>query len=113
MTKRIELPGDKGDWVEVNTAWDVTRGQRRALYRELTDAEPGEDGDAIAFKYLIRTWSFPESVSTDAINNLPVPVANALATAVRDFMAELSPDFDLEAIDNPKADTASSESSGS
>jgi len=111
MPRRIELPN--GEWAEVKTAWEVSRGQRRDLFRAIRAEGEDGDSDVQVIQLMITSWSRSEPVTAATIDALPVPVANVLTTAAVEFVKELSPDFSPDAMADPKAVTDSSESSAS
>ena len=110
MTNRIELPHE--NWAEVKTAWDVTRRERRDLFKTFQSTDEDVDSDAAALQTMIVAWSFPEAITTEAIDNLPVPVINTLMKETVQFVRSLSPDFSPDSgVDDPKVITANSDNS--
>jgi hypothetical protein len=104
MPKRIDLPGDNS--AEIKTSWDVTRRERRDLFKTF-QSDDEVDSDAAALQLMILSWSFPDAITTESIDNLPVPVVNALMKETVQFVRELSPDFSPDGgVDDPKVRTA-------
>lgn len=87
MTRRVEFPDDKG-WVEIRTAWEVTRGERKRILDAIDKMPDGTDKDMLVLQAMIPAWSIGP-VTEDAIDNVPVPIANMLIGLLREWIKEV------------------------